>query len=426
MAPQSFISILYYTLFPIVVRGTGRGHASLTTEEANNLDFEDFVAWESRDSMKNEPWSTRLRDAGWPLKRIFTAWKLQRDMTIEHIKFLDGDDDIQVFKKMLLKCRNLSSIHLSVNGVGGAEKLRKNGKQDYFTCLNPSYRVDGRQLFAVLSAASIAASSTASNMGSRFATIRSLTMAKGFWEQDDSTFTGSRRRHYGEDFISMASPTMIKTAMPFLRELKRLTLSLLNRTRGVEEGTVGERLELFLANSPHLEYLTLTNPDQSSIDISTALRTASTSSLRTLKFQSCMFTLDSIQKLSRSNAETLKSVHLEDIGLLAGNLRDLFTFLREAMDLREIHLEGYLVEFQDDQCFYFRDEIEEDDKDEFDDKERQRSRAREAIEAFVSRQRNTFPLELVDQAPVETGKTLDTQVNAVIGAWKLYVEDDFF
>jgi hypothetical protein len=96
------------------------------------------------------------------------------------------------------------------------------------------------------------------------------------------------------------------------------------------------------------------------------------------------------------------------------------------MNIKEIHLEGYFAEFRDDQCFYFREEIEEDDQQEFDDKERQRKLAREAIEAFVLRQRDTFPLELVDHAPSENGKILTTQVNEVIGAWILREEEDFF
>ena len=337
-----------------------------------------------------------MHDLGWPEERLFSAWKLQRDVAIKQTQSLNSDIDLEALITALKLSPNLTSIRLSADGIGGQGKLRVNGMQDYFT-RGETIRSDGRQLSIIMLAAAAAATVTVADSSPstpfNTGTVTSFIVDEYFFlDEDEETYTerSVRRR---PDFGSVVQLATIRSALPFFTNLTTLTLPL-RQGSSYEGRDIEANLACLLAALPKLEHLTLYNSGMGLLALSQPLSSMTTRSLRTLELQTCTLRLGDMQNLFEANSKTLNSVQIENISLLDGQFIDFFILLRNLPALDQFGLNGWIAEAEDDQQLYTY--LDERDPDRFYQNRERRYLAREAIIDFVLHAREGFPLELLD------------------------------
>lgn len=378
------------------MRGTQRPPAPIELEAARDVGLESFFETGFVPYMRNSGWPEKLNDAGWPLERLFSAWKLQRDTASEHAILMASDRDVESLATALKSFVHLTSVTFTGGeGTGGLQKLLRNGAEDYIAH-GDIYRVDGRQLTAFLLAAATALQTT--NLASA-AGITSFKVDKNFWTEIDDrqseskTYRGSNPHEY-PDFGTIPPETLI-SALPFLSAVRTLELSLLCKDNTNDRREIEARLTTILAALPVLEDLTLHNTDFQLLLLHQPLQAIVTTSVSALKLQHCVLQLADMQTFLLNQAATFSTIHLENIALLGGHFVELFTFIRNTALIKDCVIKGWLLEFAEERLLYSAD-VEYDDEAFEEDTER-RNQAREGIAAFVRREREDFPTELLDE-----------------------------
>lgn len=124
------------------------------------------------------------------------------------------------------------------------------------------------------------------------------------------------------------------------------------------------------------------------------IKAITSTSFRSISLQGCVFHMPSMEDFIRKQSHTLKILDLENVSLEAGHVVEFFTSIRNLLSLDLFSLKGWLVEVEDDTLLYFPDE--ERNKNTFIQVKARRNAAREAIEAFVRRETDIFPADLLD------------------------------
>merc|ERR1712093_207569 len=253
-------------------------------------------------------------------------------------------------------------------------------------------RTDGRQLISIFRAAAQASASGAD----QHAKVRTFIMDKDMWEgkyQEHRWLSGPYEAA-PPDFGSL-DPNVLTASLPIFGTVRTLELQAQRRKDEGLGPIIEQNLMALFKGMPDLEDLTLHNPMRlGPLRMRAPIESISSTSLRCLRLETCVLHQQGLETFLQKQAKTLKVLHLKSIMLEAGHFVQFFNSIRNLLDLQAFSLEGSLVEVEDDSLLYFTEE-EIDDETFYEVKER-RMAARAAIEAFVRKETEVFPVELLD------------------------------
>lgn len=224
------------------------------------------------------------------------------------------------------------------------------------------------------------------------AKITRLIMEENFWEGGEKVYTRNNRQP--EPDFGTVNKASLTAALPFFFALKTLELAVACKEIDSQRRDTEANLTTFFSSLPNLEHLVLYSSLYQLLQLRKPFLGMTTTCLRSLRMESCVFNLTDINHLLNMQSAILKVVSLRNIGLLGGHFIDLFTAFRNDTFLTEISVEGWLVEFENDDTLYFSDSQKSEGHNFPDPNVARRKLARREIEAFVRRERNHFPSEL--------------------------------
>lgn len=355
--------------------GTHRGVEWIDAETANSVTLGDFA---------DIP--RQLKDLGWTSDHLFSAWNIQKNLAIEHANLHRDDRDVASLAHSFRNLPNLTCIRLSCAGIGGPQKLSRNGVENLFH-FGETTRCDERQLSSFFLAAALASAAPCQ------AKIKSLIVEKRFWAETESTYTGITSDYERPDFGTLDF-ALIVSSLPFLAAISTLELQLESRNTSNRDRKITANLALVMASLPALENLILHNSNSQLLQLRAPLQALVTKSLRALHLEFCILSLADIQNIIHTQAKSLKSIHVENIVLNGGHHIELFTTLRNSTTLDHITVKGWLVEHPYEEMLYFARERGSDE--EIRRTRERRQVARRFIEDFVKHERDEFPNELCD------------------------------
>jgi hypothetical protein len=404
--------------------GTQRPPRTIGPETANTVTFEDFVeaGFKDRLALKEQ-----LNGAGWSLERLFSAWQRNRRIANEQRELMTSDVDVESLAIALKNCPNLESIRLTGGvGIGGVEKLSRNGLGETFV-FGPIYRADGRQLTALLLAATKISETEKLAPRTKF---RSLIMEENYWDElRDRTSYNKTYVDYDQRLQSNFGSISVRTitsAFPFLSSITTLQVSLRPKNGHDDVPSIGRNLTLLLlVGLQHLRSLSLHNSEYYLLSLQRPLQSLSSTSIHTLTLQNCIIHMSTMEIFLCTQASTLAIIHLENIALVGGQYTRLLSVIRDTARVNEFVTKGWLLEFDNETQGYVPED--EYDVEDFEMICERRDQARMEIAAFVQREREDLPVELLyeDSSGRISNALGQTGVIEFIGGTKFLPEEDY-
>lgn len=371
--------------------GTSRGHPSWLDEAiATAITIEDFI---------NLNIPEHLRILGWTAEQLFSAWTIQKQVSLQQALMETTNQDIDDIAYALANLPNLVTVRLSGGGLGGYRKLHINGILAHFLKNNAWHitRADGRQLSTLFKAAATASSSPTNHR----TFITTFILDEYFWKPGPYTYSGTD--NWSHPDFSILQPTILISALPFFSSITTLELALDYRSYPLNSHQIEANLTMLLSALPVLEHLTLHNTPNQQLNLHDPIHALSTTSLQSLSCKYGIFDPTDIAKLLETQSATLQTIELENTALLKGiGYVEFFTSLHRHSQPITLTLKGWFVEISSDDMIYAVVEEEWDEELFLENKELKRI-AREGLGVFVRQERESFPNELlnVDETNVE-------------------------